>query len=133
VLVRSEVNSQLSSKAADSVPRLNGELWIYSEDEIGDIKTAYYNMLAGLLSDPDFDGLGIWRVLQRLGIPRDEIREVLVSLDGLAAEADLTVKMFSLGRKASVTVRMRITNFEKKRLPGTYFERPAEYNPAIGI
>jgi hypothetical protein len=107
-------------------------LWIYTDDEIDDIKTAYYNMLADMFSDSDFDGLGLWRVLDRLGIPRDGIREVLASLDGLLAEADLTVRMFSLGRKASVTVNMKITNFEKKRLPGTYFERPAEYNPAIG-
>jgi len=132
VLVRSQTRSQVSKKVSDSIPRLNGDLWVYRDDEILDIKTAYYDILSGLLTDPEFDGLGLWRVLERLGIPREEIRGILGSLDGLAAEADLTVKMFSLGRKASVNISMRITGFEKKILPAKYFDIPAEYNPAIG-
>jgi hypothetical protein len=131
VNVRSRVNSKLAK--SDSIPKLRGELWVYEDDEISQIQLSYYNMLADFLGDPEFDGLELWGVLNRLGIPREEIQGVLRSLEGLVAEADLTVEMYSLGKKASVKVSMKISDFEKKRLPGTYFNIPAEYDPAFEV
>ena len=113
----------------DSIPSIKGEIWVYGGDDVRELILNYYKMQGRFLSDSAFEGLELWGVLGRLGVPRPAVIDLLDRMDGLLAKADLNVEMYSLGKKANVNVKTDISEFERKRLPGSYFEAPAQYKP----
>ncbi len=117
---------------SDSIPSLRGEIWIYGGDDVKDMILNYYKTQAGFFRDQSFEGLGLWGVLARLGIPRQGLIGFMDSLSGLVAKADLDVELYSLGKKANISIRADISDFERKRLPGSYFKAPPEYKPVYG-
>ncbi len=122
----------LNISKTDSIPSIKGEIWVYGGDDVKDLIMNYYRMQSKFLGDSSFEGLELWGVLGRLGIPRTGIMGLLDQLDGLLAKADLNIELYSLGKKANVSVKADIAEFERKRLPGNYFEAPAQYKPIFG-
>jgi hypothetical protein len=117
---------------SDSIPSLRGEIWIYGGDDVSDMILNYYKTQARFFRDQSFEGLGLWGVLGRLGIPRQGLIGFMDQLSGFVAKADLNVELYSLGKKANISIKADISDFERKRLPGTYFAAPPEYKPVYG-
>jgi hypothetical protein len=128
--VRSSKGQALSK--SDSIPSLKGNIWVYGGGDVKDIIQNYYKMQAALFHDSTFEGLELWGILGRLGIPNDGLIDWLDNMDGLLAEADLNVELYSLGKKANVNIKVDISEFERKRLPGNYFAAPPQFKPSFG-
>lgn len=128
--IRSKGSLKISK--TDSIPSIRGEIWVYGGDDVKDLILNYYRVQGHFLGDSSFEGLELWGILGRLGIPRTGIMGLLDQLDGLLARADLNIELYSLGKKANVSVKADIAEFERKRLPGNYFEAPPQYKPIFG-
>jgi hypothetical protein len=116
----------------DSIPRLNGQLWIEPQYSSGPILNNYYRTLASYFSDPNFEGLEIWRVFSKLGIPGTALAGILKDVDGLIVSGEFTCQMFSLGKRANVSIKLELKDLSEKRIPLSAFKIPSEYKPALG-
>jgi len=129
------VSSGLSGRdksGQDSIPRLKGQLWIEPQHSSGPILNNYYRTLAGYFSDPKFEGLEIWRVFNKLGIPGTALAGILKDVDGLIVRGEFTCHMFSLGKRANVSIKLELKDLIEKRIPLSAFKIPSEYKPALG-
>ncbi len=116
----------------DSIPRLKGQLWIKPDYVLAPLLKNYYRTLAEYFDDSKFEGLEIWRVFNKLGIPGTALAEILDDIDGLIVRGEFTCQMFSLGKRANVSIKLELRDLVEQRIPLSALEIPLEYKPALG-
>jgi len=118
--------------SSDSVPVLKGHMWLKSGFASDELIGNYYSILAKYYDNPGFEGLEIWRVFKKLGVPRRAISGILRDLEALIIEGDFVCRMYSLGKKANVSIKLTLTDIMEDKVPATLFQIPAEFKPAFG-
>lgn len=116
----------------DSIPSLKGHLWVKPDYTAAPILQNYYRALAAYFGDPKFKGLEIWRVFNKLGIPGEALSGILMDIDGLIVRGEFTCQMFSLGKRANVSIKLELKDLIERRIPLSTFGIPSEYRPALG-
>lgn len=129
-LVRTKTQKTRYGQAVDSTPTLSGEIWIREESSASSQAIRYYSKISEYLGDDTFDGIELWRVLKKLDIPVQDLKQILDNLNGLIVKADLSCKRYSLGRKAKISVFMNLSDMHEERVASELFGIPDEYNPA---
>jgi hypothetical protein len=126
-------NRKSISGSADSTPVLKGEIWVKQDYANVEPIMRYYENQQSFFRSSDYGGLEIWRVFKQLGLPNEVILDILEAIDGLLVRGEFTCTLYSLGKKANVTISLSLTDVAVKRIPGEELRIPEGYEDKTGI
>jgi hypothetical protein len=106
---------------------LRGEIWIKNDVASAEILDTYHLNLAGLYSLNGFEGLGLWRILRRLGVVQADLQRILLNLEGVLVRAEFLVETVTMNRKARINISVNLNEMLEKNISPGVFDIPDYY------